>query len=115
MKFLNCTSYFERMVKDFEGRRKDGSFDRLRNFGSVYASCDCCESFCYLQRDNFRLGRINATILVIVHMGANEDQLTKHGRFDWESGDINRDRARWAKLQSAALPPLNSFSKVTHG
>ena len=66
---------------------------------------------CHVQRmrDYFRLGKIQATIL-IVEKGPGAAPIHR-GRFDWEIGP-QKDRALWATLRSSAMPALIPFSSI---
>lgn len=75
-------------------------------FGSVEkAGCHVAR-----MRDYFRLGKIQATIMIIAKGPATSAQV-RRGRFDWEVGP-QKGRALWATLRSGALPALIPFSSI---
>ena len=79
----------------------------LSQLKDAIEKADCCVIF---TRSPFRLGRLNAAI-VVAKKGICHNEIPKEGTFEWEetSGKL-QGRSLWSSLREDALPNLEPYS-----
>ena len=107
---ISANLYKELLVEWSRVLKESGLMVILVDVSNVQALCDAVdEAQCAIEfrRSPFRLGKIRATLVVVVK--GSQSRPTREGKFDWEQGD-QKGRSLWAEIRERALPSLVPYS-----